>query len=514
MLVKNIMLHAREDQQKTVTFSEEVENSSSSQLSKGLLNCENQCTECKKCSIPYDCLVPCGNCRNLFHITCISVPIDYDNARVVRENPGIWWICFNCINANSSTIEHENHDNLDKLIDDKIQSLLGNFKDELLSGITAKLNSLPIQAPSTSLPAAVGSVTVGMKRKADGDNNHNGTSKIRKKSVADTPIVVIPQSPEISVNNSVDAVIDLVREGSPRSNDIGTPRLNSSRSAQKYILHFRPVSHGLILKDDEWDDLRKSMSDKLAHIKVLFSHFNRKTGKIVVGFPNKQSQDTAVGLLKDVVNVCCYELYIPEKMLPKLTLHNVPLDFDLADTISSGLEQRDLVKGKIWQTIVDKNEGVRTLIENGSILEIVYFRKHKYSSTVAIKVSPDIRLYILEKLHVKLFLFSSCCRASDRCHYQQCYHCLKFGHISKNCPKINEPPICMYCAESHDSRSCNIKQCAPNYKCYNCLSSNQPQGSLNHCACSPSCPSALTIANRIQLNTQLEVQSSKLPKNM
>ena len=320
-------------------------------------------------------------------------------------------------------------------------------------------------------------------------------------------------APENNVKNSVDAVIDLVRESSPRNNGIATPpRFNSSRSSQKYILHYRPVSHGLILKDDEWNDLRKSMSDKLAHVKVLFSHFNRKTGKIVVGFPNEQSQDTAVGLLNDVVSLCCYELYTPEKMLPKLTLHNVPLDFNLADTNSSGLEQRDLVKGQIWQTIVDKNEGVKTLIENGSVLEIVYFRKHKYSSTVAIKVSPDIRLYILEKLNAKLFLFSSCCRASDRCHYQQCYHCLKYGHIAKDCPKANEAPICMYCAELHDSRNCTKRNSAVDYRCYNCLHSKKPTN-FNHCACSPNCPTALAVSNRIQLNTQLEVKTS-LPKNI
>ena len=233
MLVKNITLHAGENLPKTVTFSEGIENTSSSHLSKGLLNCDNQCTECKKCSIPHDCLVPCGNCQKLFHITCILIPIDYDNAKAIRENPGIWWVCYNCLNANNTTVDHNNQDDLDKLINDKIQNLLGNFKDELLSGINMKLNSISTQAPSTSLPVPVGKVTNSMKRRADScDNIHNsGTSKIRRKSVADKPIVLIPQVP---VENSVDAVIDLVSE-SLHQNDNTTPpppRIDSSRSSK------------------------------------------------------------------------------------------------------------------------------------------------------------------------------------------------------------------------------------------------------------------------------------------
>ena len=504
MLVKNITLHANEDLQKTVTYSEGIENSSSSQLSKGLINGEYQCTDCRKCNVPYDCLVPCGNCRKSYHITCISVPIDYDNARGVRENPGIWWICFNCLNANNSSAEHDVHDNLDKLINDKIQSLLGNFKDELLSGINSKLDSLPKQAPSTSHPASSGSVTAGLKRKAGGDNGCYSASKVRRKSVANTATVPIPQATaHVTDNgNALDGSASIVSSENSKVSDI-------PKRSEKYLLHYRPVSDALTLKDEEWLDLRKSISSKLSQVKVLFSHFNKKTGKVVIGFPSKDVKEFSAEILKDVIALRCYEFYTPEKMLPKLTLHNVPLDFDIPDTelSTSGLVQRDLVKGQIWKSIIDKNEGIKSLVTEGSVLEIVYFRKHKYSATVAVKVSPVLRHYILDKLHSKLFLFSSCCRVTDRCHYQQCYHCLKYGHISRNCPKADESPICMYCAGLHDSRTCEMKNSTADYRCNNCLVSKKPSINFNHCACSPNCPSAQAIASRIQLNTQLETSS-------
>ena len=66
----------------------------------------------------------------------------------------------------------------------------------------------------------------------------------------------------------------------------------------------------------------------------------------------------------------------------------------------------------------------------------------------------------------------------------------------------------MYCANSHDSRSCTMKKSTVDYRCYNCLSSDPPVSNFNHCALSPNCPSALAITNRILLNTQLVANAS------
>ena len=274
---------------------------------------------------------------------------------------------------------------------------------------------------------------------------------------------------------------------------------------KKFVLYYRPlVDKGLILSTEEWFQLRRTISEKLSSVKMSFSHFNPKTGKVVIGFPNQKSMDAATNLLKEVTELWCFESYIPGKMLPKLTLHNVPLDFSITEGTENGAVQRDLVKGIIWKNIIDKNDGVKSLVEQGSTLEIVYFKKHSYTATAAIKVSPNIRQHILEKCNGRLFLFSGTCRASDRCHYLQCFHCLKFGHMQKDCNAANELPICMYCTERHDSRTCQYKETPADHKCINCKSSKTPAISqaFNHCAISRDCPSAVIIMKRIYQNTQ------------
>ena len=509
MLIKNITLHSNEKGQKAVAYAEEVESChfNLTELCKGLLNSDKSCTTCKKINIPQDCNLSCGNCQKLFHITCMNDPVAYDIARTIREKPCVWWICYCCLQT-QKMVNDETGSHLNKLIDTRIHSILGNFKEELFAGIDSRMGPCPTQVPP-SLPTSSTSSTLiaGTKRKAD--DVITAAAKVRRRHNSASPLV---SSPLAEVTGSVNNLVESVRNG-PTRNAPPPPLVDVPVRNEKFILHYRPVSNELILKDEEWLDLRKSISSKLSRTKVLFSHFNKKTGKVVVGFPSKQSKDVAADLLKDVVGLRCYELYVPEKMLPKLTLHNVPLDFDLVDTESSGHVQRDLVKDEIWQTIMDKNDGVKSLVESGSVLEIVYFRKHKYSATVAIKVSPELRLFILEKLKSKIFLFSNCCKASDRCHYQQCYHCLKYGHIAKDCPKASESPICMYCADTHDSRTCSKRKSTADYRCYNCISSNPPSTNFNHCACSPNCPSALAIANRIQLNTQLVANANSQSKN-
>ena len=501
---------------------------------RGILSKNNCCSCLEMCSNTG--VLKCCMCEEYYHNKCIKRPISDEVSTVLNENPSCWWICWNCVVT--TPINHHNdypsQSHLFEYVDKSLANLrttmsndfklilstssfLDDFKNEMMTNIDSKLSS--ISALST------GSSSKGTKRRATQDDLAQSASKVARKSCSDAPttadisdeVVIVDNTP-----NNTPSIHDAETVITNENNDMNTlPVTASSPSVQatirqphKFLLHYRPVSSGLIIKSDEWNDLRKTMSEKLSHTKILFSHFNQKTGKVVIGFPNKQSKECAVKLLKDLVSLWCFELYTPEKMLPKLTLHNVPHDFELIDSDASAVAQRDLVKDQIWKTIVDKNDGVKTMVENGSTLEIVYFRKHKYSSTVAIKVSPDLRLYILEKLKAKLYLFSSCCRASDRCHYQQCYHCLKYGHISRNCPKSTESPICMYCAQFHDSRSCAMKDSASDYRCHNCLNSKQPSMNFNHCACSPSCPSALAITNRIQMNTQLEVNQLPLSKNI
>ena len=515
MLVESISLHADGQLQKSATYSEVTCNNT--YLSQGLMNGQ-VCSGCKDTAVSHDCTVTCGQCNKLFHILCTYQEVSYDNACALRENPCLWWICLPCLAAydgHNQNPPSKGDDDLDKRICEKVKNALDSFKIDILDAIDTKFqnNTPQINEPSSK----------SVKRKLDQpDSSVAGRPKVPRTTVtADEDVVVIDEAPPVTFQPKGNYASALKTNSSESENkllQLGTKNSHSPRKS-KHLLHFRPIiDKRIILKTDEWYQLRRTISERLANIKVSFSHFNPKTGKVVLGFPNEHCKNFAIAALKDVPELWCFEQFTPEKMLPKLTIHNVPLDFNMPPTSSNDqaensnvFAQRDLVKDQIWKTIVDKNDGVRSLIEGGSSLDVVYFKQHKYTATVAIKVSPDIRLHILEKCDAKLYLFSGSCRASDRCHYQQCFHCLKFGHIFKECPRANNPPNCKYCTEAHDSRSCSIKDLIGQHKCVNCKHSKSPtvSGAYNtHNATSKDCPTAVSIVNRIHKNTLFEVPSA------
>ena len=68
-------------------------------------------------------------------------------------------------------------------------------------------------------------------------------------------------------------------------------------------------------------------------------------------------------------------------------------------------------------------------------------------------------------------------QAIDQSPVAQCYRCLGFGHLSRDCPASDQ--TCGYCADSHDTRECARRSTSP--KCVNC-------GEEGHPAYSRECP--------------------------
>ena len=298
----------------------------------------------------------------------------------------------------------------------------------------------------------------------------------------------------------------------PTNNSVFKSSLPPVAPKEKYVLHFKPIlSKKLLIKEDEWPQLRREVSVILSSVKMTFSNFNPKTGVIVLGFPSMQAKQSASTLLSDALELWCYELYTPDKLLPKLTIHNVPLDFQIDNNDLDPVQLRDLVKDNLWQTLMDKNEGIKDLVQNDQTLEIVYFKKHNYSCTVAIKVSPNIRSFIFNSCQSKVYMFSSRCSVTDRCYVKQCFHCQNYGHISKDCKAKSDKPICMYCGDRHESRTCSSKASPEDHRCCNCKKSRDKairDNFASHHAGAPDCPSLQSIISRIHKNTYL-TDSSK-----
>ena len=194
----------------------------------------------------------------------------------------------------------------------------------------------------------------------------------------------------------------------------------------------------------------------------------------------------------------------------------MPLDFDLpssnADIDFSSASFRDKAKTQIIDTILDKNGCIKDMVANGSTLEVVYIQRHRHSCTVAIKVTPDIRKFIIDSCNSKLYVFSCRCKVEDRYYIKQCFHCQQFGHMANNCPDKERSPVCMYCCGDHRSSNCPSKSIFTQHKCSNCLKSDDPNISAKastHNSGSYLCPVATAIVTRIQKRTQLSVSKNE-----
>ena len=134
------------------------------------------------------------------------------------------------------------------------------------------------------------------------------------------------------------------------------------------------------------------------------------------------------------------------KMNPRLIVYGVP----------SEMSSEEIRKELIAQNLDNDND---------VHLKVVYIYKPKanknYTSCV-IEVSPGVRMRLLKNEHI--YLRFSACKSADYIRVLQCYKCLSFGHIAKDCKDM---PVCGHCTESHETKDCNNKQKSP--LCCNCI---------------------------------------------
>ena len=69
--------------------------------------------------------------------------------------------------------------------------------------------------------------------------------------------------------------------------------------------------------------------------------------------------------------------------------------------------------------------------------------------SIGLKVSPAIRLAIIDNQEGNLYLGNSRYQIKDRYHVKYCFHCQIIGHISTDCSNKNAGSVCMYCMGKH-----------------------------------------------------------------
>ena len=174
----------------------------------------------------------------------------------------------------------------------------------------------------------------------------------------------------------------------------------------------------------------------------------------------------------------------PKKMLPKMTITGIPTSFP----------ENDIIAG-----ITEKNKHIAELVGKGCMLTLCLTKVRGDSDTrcAVVKMSPEIRNSI-DKAGGYVYVGLSRCRAHDRFWVTQCYHCQKFGHLASGCPRTALPPVCTFCAGTHDSRRCENKT-SPS--CANCSSLAEPPESVSHYSSSRDCPVMASQRRRVIENT-------------
>ena len=291
----------------------------------------------------------------------------------------------------------------------------------------------------------------------------------------------------------------------------GSASSSSTRSTKSSEILLVVPNENESKTDDNMHIVKKIVENKLKDTQVEFVKTNPKSMKVIIGFKSKVLRDEGKDIIDSSggLDSLKYHTKSGSKMLPKLYLSNVSEEI-LSDVDKSGDSNvtRTAEKNAIIHRVLAKNPCVADLHSIGHTLEVVYINKNVSAKHISIglKVSPAIRLAIMNIQEGNLYLGNSRYQIKDRYHVKYCYHCQVIGHISTDCPNKNVDPVCLYCMGKHRSSSCNSKDNRSRHCCARCLASTQADDAENyqsHNASDPKCPVMLREIDRLKENTEM-----------
>ena len=377
---------------KKTIFEADMVNNDVDDTKRGLLSSNNCCSCLEKCTDR--CVLICCMCDESYHNKCVKRPVSDEFTTILNEYPSCWWICWNCTVTSPINYHNDSHSEsrIYEYVDNSLADLRKTISKDFKSMLTSTLND--VMKPT---PRLEGDVNL-RKRDRDPTNTDvgsvfdNSLPKQRKKSNridlanGDNISSSSGSAPTISGEPSqvvIPTVSDHIPKRLSRQRRVTINDAEGGTPQDKFILHYRPISEHLALKtNDEWQNTRKDIGKILKSIKINFSNFNIKNGRVKLGFPSSECMIKAKEAIDSSSHTLwCYECYQPSLLLPKLTISNVPLDFDFPSVQDENIDFscsdiREIAKSQILRSIIDKNDSIRSIVENKSaILEVVYIQK-------------------------------------------------------------------------------------------------------------------------------------------
>ena len=371
----------------------------------------------------------CGFCKQWYHMPCAQlIDEDYEFMRN-RRGFGFRWFCGECVGD----------------VDNALGSnRMANQVEEKLSDVVAAVEG--ISKRLGDLEAKAGSV---------GDSSPETFANVIKKTLREV------QEPD----NLNRRITDHGQTRVIRSEEVLVLKPRRSEESQASA---SPVS-------------LNNLRDTLKSVRVKSCH-ERRSGNVVMKFPDAEAREEARALVGSSADFQDITVSEPKKMLPKMTLLDVP----------SALPDTEIVPG-----ILEKNPKIKELVDAGHTLTLLFARVNDSKKMAALKMSPDVRTTIVRNGN-RVFLGLTSCRTFDRFWATQCYHCQRFGHTKERCPVKSASPVCGFCAGSHISLDCPDKRVL---KCVNCFAlGNQPER-CHHSASSLDCPVMISERKKAMENT-------------
>ena len=388
----------------------------------------------------------CGFCLEWYHVACAQLEEQDYVFMSKRFKFGFRWFCDNCSRDVDCMLA-------EKAVADRLE--------KAVEGVTSKVSDV-MSTMAERLNAVEEKLGSGGAAAQDLGQNRASFAGILKEALEEAKC----------------------EKGSTIINDRG----NSKTIQDQNVLVVKPTT----TSDDADTSVEQSIGDVKESLKDIpvKSCKPTKSGGLVIKFPSKEIMSSAANAMRGCLgDAPVLHVSEPKKMLPKMTVVDIPKSMPDDEIISS---------------ILRKNSEIKRFVDGGLVFSFVFAREREYSKTVILKMAPEIRKEIVNAGGY-IYVGLSHCRAFDRVWVRQCYHCQGFSHNADGCKKKNEAPKCSFCASNHRSKDCTNKD-SP--KCVNCASLSGG-GSCDHFASSLDCPVMNQQRKRVMDSTNYNVSKNE-----
>lgn len=192
---------------------------------------------------------------------------------------------------------------------------------------------------------------------------------------------------------------------------------------------------------------------------------------------NVKDEDNQARLMEEVSRKIGndYEVTAIKNLYPRIKIINAAIPIASCDS-----------NANIEKYLKDKNDQLKNAKLVLSIAREKRVEDQSYDIIMQVDKKTHEHYYIK---HNRVDAFWKSCFVDDGLRVKRCLHCLKYGHLKRDCKEKDKPPTCAKCGERHLAKDCTNE----GVKCVNCVEANKRvKGNTpfepNHSAFSKNCP--------------------------